>query len=149
MVVQFVGPILQQVAAKSGTIAAQGSKYIDYIYAGAIGTGIGIGNNPELRSAYELWKGRNRGTGKFGRYWDRSVRRRFKGDVLIESPNKEQETYRADIPGYNRTVSGRTYKLGGSSRSHKHYSFKGRRRCYCKSNLRRTMVRKRKYKRRR
>ncbi len=81
-----VGVILQQVAKGAGRFAPQAQKYLDYMYAYSTGTGIGIGLNPTIRGSYELWKGTNRSNIKARnlRWYNRTLRRRFKGDVLVD-----------------------------------------------------------------
>ncbi len=128
------GVVLQQVATKT---IQYGSKYLDYALAGAIGTGIGIGANPEIQQLYQYYRGKTRYT----TWQDKYVRRRFKGDVLIdESSNTQQEALRSDEPFY------RNRKRGGGSGTYRFPRNKFRRqrlrsyrRCKCKSNLHRTM----------
>ncbi len=122
----------------------------DLLYAVGSGTAIGIASGETIRGSYELWKGTNRSNIKARneRWYNRSLRRRFKGDVLVETDNKVQETYSPDIPGYDRPSYGRQYKFSNISRGNFKRPRRGRRRCYCKSMLRRTMGKSRFSKRR-
>ncbi len=139
-----VGIILQQVATHGGKFAGQASKYLDYIYAGAIGTGIGIGLNPEVRQAYEYWKGKNKGMS----WRDKIVRRRFKGDVFIdESSNTQPEALRTAEPITNRPKRRTRYYNFTGYRRRKQYTYASKRRCYCKGNMGRNVARSRQRKR--
>ncbi len=129
------GILLQQVVTKGIQI---GSKYFDYALAVSVGTGIGIGNNPEVQQLYRYWRGQT--TQHRDKIWhNKFIRRRFKGDVFIdETSNTQQETFPSDNPVYRdngkrqqRVNYGLTRKSYKSKRNH--------RRCYCKSRLHRTM----------
>ncbi len=122
----------------------------DLLYAVGAGTAIGIASGETVRGSYELWKGTNRSNIKARneRWYNRSLRRRFKGDVLIESDNQVQETYSPDQP-----INRRPKRYGSNSYSRRYridkYHAKHRRtRCDCKSVLRRILGKPRQRKRR-
>ncbi len=144
--------ILQQVASGASRFAPQAQKYADILYATAIGTSIGIGSNPTIRGSYELWKGTNRSNEKARqeRWYNRTLRRRFKGDVLVdEGTNTQQETYFPDKP-INRVSVGSGYNnFSFSSRRRTKRPTARRRRCNCQSMLRRILGKPRFSKRRR
>ncbi len=117
----------------------------DLLYAVGAGTAIGIASGETVRGSYELWKGTNRSNIKARnlRWYNRSLRRRFKGDVLVETNNSEQETFLPDKPSYRGASSGSQQRFRtGYRRSTKRTSTCCRR-CYNKGMLRRTMAKSR------
>ncbi len=133
---------MQQVVKGASKFAPQAQKYIDLLYATAGGTAVGIGNNPTIRGSYELWKGTNRSNtkAKQERWYNRTLRRRFKGDVLVdEGTNTQPETYIPDQPGYRRTSSYSNNYIRYGYRRGRKSAPKLKRRCNCKSMLRRIL----------
>ncbi len=143
------GKLLFETAKYSIQRAKEG---YDLLYAVGAGTAIGISSGENVRGAYELWKGTSRRNTKARiKRWDyRSLRRRFKGDVLIdEGTNKKQETYFPDKPINRGASSGGKYNIRKGSRNYKHYSRRYGRRCDCESLLYRILGKPRFSKRRR
>jgi len=134
MSVARIGTVLQPVV-KAGI--TKGRQYLDYAFAVATGTAIGIGNNPEVRQAFEYYKGKTRYTS----WQDRYIRRRFKGDVYVDETRPTQhEALRSDEPFYGnyRSRGGRQFSGRRSYRKQRRGN-RGRRRCYCKRHFHSTM----------
>ncbi len=129
---------------ETGKYAVQRSKEAyDLLYAVGVGTAVGIGSNPTVRGSYDLWRGTTRSNTKAlqERWYNRTLRRRFKGDVLVETDNQKQETSSPDSPGYFKPSYSRTkYAVGRSQRGYKQYTKRRGRRCNCKSMLRRVLA---------
>ncbi len=124
----------------------------DILYAVGAGTAIGIASGETVRGSYELWKGTNRSNQKAKQLrWDyRSLRRRFKGDVVIdEGSNYDQETHIPGEPGYRGTGFIGKHQFRGGYRGSKKRTSTRRRGCSCESLLRRVLAqsRQRKYRR--
>ncbi len=130
------GQFLQPVVTNA---LKQGAKYLEYALAGGIGTTIGIGNNPEIRELYYRWRGKTRYT----TWQDRYVRRRFKGDVLVENDYTEQETYSPNLPERHYTRRGVNNKRRFRYRRSTNYPHHHKRRCYCKGRMGRDVVKQR------
>ncbi len=113
----------------------------DLLYAVGSGTAIGIASGETVRGSYELWKGTNRSNEKARqqRWYNRSLRRRFKGDVLVEADNTVQETHIPDQPGYNRSSGYKQFFPRSGYRSRKYTTTTGRSRCNCKGMLHRIL----------
>ncbi len=123
----------------------------DYLYAVSIGTAIGIGNNPEIRQAYEFYRGKNyQSYDKYRKWDDKVLTKRFKGDVFIdESSNTQRETHSLVPYRPNRYRSSANYQFNGSRKPTFRKSRKrSARRCTCQGNIRRAMVAKPKQSRR-
>ncbi len=145
--VMVVGKLLFETAKFS---IQRAKESYDLLYAVGSGTAIGIASGETIRGSYELWRGSSRSNAKSRaeKWYNRSLRRRFKGDVLVETDNKVQETYDPDQP-IHRKPSG-FGKYGHSVRvgSNKFDTKRRRRRCDCKSVLRRILGKPRQRKRR-
>ncbi len=100
---------------------------LDYIYAVATGTAAGIGADPDVRSAYELWKGKKKLS-----YDDKiTIRRLGKEPVINATQNSDGQTLRT-VDYYPRkrgnygygnyskfsTQKRRKYKRGSNRRKH-------------------------------
>ncbi len=116
-----IGPVLQPVVKG---LLRETFKNLEYAYAGAAGTAIGIGSNPEVRQLFEYYKGKNR----YVSWKDKYIRKRFKGDVLVESPDSRSETLRTGDPGNGYS------RYSGSKRNRR---FKKRHFCRCRGRSRR------------
>ncbi len=138
-----VGQLLSQI----GKYAIPRTKQAyDLVYAVGAGTAAGIGFNPNVREAYEIWRGRYTPMS----WRDKAIRRHLKGDIDLgfETSNTQQQTLRPDEPFYNRSrgKTGYSYYRYGKSRRQK-YRIRSRRRCSCKSRIHRNVAH-RKYRKR-
>ncbi len=140
-----IGVVLQQVAKGASKIAPAASKYADYLYGYATGTGIGISLNPTIRGSYELWKGTNRSNIKARnlRWYNRTLRRRFKGDVLVESSDSQPETLFPGSPIQRSAVGHSKQYNRGVYRRRRKSTTKCVRRCYHKGRMGRNVAPKR------
>ncbi len=122
----------------------------DLLYAVGAGTAVGIGNNPNVRQAYEFYRGRNyQDYDKWRRWDDKVLTKRFKGDYLVETDNTQQKTHLPDGPGQYRSSGGAKYGIRSGYRRRSKYTYHNRRRCNCKGVLRRAMAKSRFKQRRR
>ncbi len=146
--VMVVGKLLFETAKFS---VKRAKESYDLLYAVGSGTAIGIASGETVRGSYELWRGSTRSNAKSRaeRWYNRSLRRRFKGDVLVEGPDNIQETYSTGEPGYGRTIGSTKYKSGTGYRRRKITPSTRSRGCNCKSLLRRIMAIERQRKHRR
>ncbi len=127
-----VGKLLFETAKFAGTRAKEG---YDLLYAVGVGTAIGIGSNPDVRSSYELWKGKAKMS-----YGDKVTSRRLgKEPYLDEGTNYEPETYIPDKPSYRSSRSYSKYRFYFSNRRRKNATSTRRRGCGCESMLRRIL----------
>ncbi len=120
-----------------------GKSGAEYLYAVATGTAIGIGSNPEIRSAYELWKGKKKLS-----YDDKAALRRLGKEPVLdfETDYTKQEALRPGEHSYGNRRNGK-YSFFNRRRQYRGRRRRRRssRRCYCKSYIPRMVGSRRKY----